>query len=378
MSAITIENDLVHYEVLGRGRPVILIHGWLGSWRYWVPAMRQLSMQYRVYALDLWGYGDTAHDRARYTFEAQVNLLDQFMTKMGIEKAALVGHDLGAALIAGFAAGNRARVPRLMVVSPPLFRFAPSANTPPAPSSAPQLPAASDNPPKPPPSSSGMTEAPTMIKPPEGLQEVRRAYQEQKALNSDNKPARPAHEAAVPPVGVPAHEITAAVPPPEAAKPAPEAAKPPAPVSGEVQAANPLRQHLEIFDPVTLLERHVEAGGDLDKLKAEAAKAARDVIEVNVDSFTAAAADTFTCIRQLQAPVLMVYGTKDTFVLPPDAPMVSELKMASKFHAIPMEGIKHFPMLEAIDAFSRLLLEFLEAPDVTRLSIKETWERRVR
>ncbi len=57
MSAITIENDLVHYEVLGRGRPVILVHGWLGSWRYWVPAMQQLSSKYRTYALDLWGFG---------------------------------------------------------------------------------------------------------------------------------------------------------------------------------------------------------------------------------------------------------------------------------------------------------------------------------
>ena len=41
MSAITIGGDLIHYEVLGRGRPVLLVHGWIGSWRYWVPAMQQ-------------------------------------------------------------------------------------------------------------------------------------------------------------------------------------------------------------------------------------------------------------------------------------------------------------------------------------------------
>src|SRR5512145_1266240 len=104
MSAITIENDLVHYEVLGRGRPVILVHGWLGSWRYWIPAMQQLSMKYRTYALDLWGFGESGKDPRRYDFEAQVALLEQFMEKMCITKAALVGHSLGASVVARYAA----------------------------------------------------------------------------------------------------------------------------------------------------------------------------------------------------------------------------------------------------------------------------------
>jgi len=121
MSAITIENDLVHYEVLGRGRPVILLHGWLGSWRYWIPAMQQLSMKYRVYALDFWGFGDSGRDARRYDIASQVLLLDQFMEKLGIAKAALVGHDLGAAVATRYAVTHPDRVPRLMVVCPPLF-----------------------------------------------------------------------------------------------------------------------------------------------------------------------------------------------------------------------------------------------------------------
>ncbi|SRR5258706_11925765 len=73
MSAITIENDLVHYEVLGRGRPVIFVHGWLGSWRYWVPTMQQLSMKYRTYALDLWGFGDSGKGNNRYSLPIRLS-----------------------------------------------------------------------------------------------------------------------------------------------------------------------------------------------------------------------------------------------------------------------------------------------------------------
>src|SRR5215813_2710170 len=121
MSAITVENDLVHYEVLGRGRPVIFVHGWLGSWRYWVPAMQQLQAKYRTYALDLWGFGDSGRNNKHYDFKDQVQLLDNFMEKLGITKAALVGHSLGAAVCLRYATLHPDRAPRLALISAPLF-----------------------------------------------------------------------------------------------------------------------------------------------------------------------------------------------------------------------------------------------------------------
>src|SRR5579859_6398941 len=123
MSAITIDNDLVHYEVLGRGRPVILIHGWLGSWRYWIPAMQHLSLsnKYRIYALDLWGFGDSQKNSTRYGLTSQVALLQQFMEKLGIEKAAIVGHALGAAIAIEFAQKYPKSAPKIMLISVPLF-----------------------------------------------------------------------------------------------------------------------------------------------------------------------------------------------------------------------------------------------------------------
>src|SRR5258708_12871881 len=121
MSAITIENGLVQYEVLGRGRVVIFVHGWLGSWRYWVPTMQQLSVKYRTYALDLWGFGDTGKDPKHYDFKDQVLLLQEFMDKLGITKAALVGHGLGAAICLRYANQFPDRAPRVALISAPLY-----------------------------------------------------------------------------------------------------------------------------------------------------------------------------------------------------------------------------------------------------------------
>jgi pimeloyl-ACP methyl ester carboxylesterase len=110
----------VHYEVLGRGRPIIFLHGWVGSWRYWVPAMQAAAMSFRAYALDLWGFGDTAHDSACYTLQQQVNLLDRFILEMGIGRVALVGHGLGALAAILFARKFPQVVDRVMAVNVPL------------------------------------------------------------------------------------------------------------------------------------------------------------------------------------------------------------------------------------------------------------------
>ncbi len=120
MSVVTLDGEIIHYEVLGRGRPIFFLHGWVGSWRYWVPTMQAASMGYRAYALDMWGFGDSAKRTAKYSLENQVSLLDQFMEQLGIAKIALVGHGLGAVVALSFAARNPRLVDRVMVSSLPL------------------------------------------------------------------------------------------------------------------------------------------------------------------------------------------------------------------------------------------------------------------
>lgn len=120
MSVLLIDRQVVHYEVLGRGRPLIFLHGWVGSWRYWIPVMQAASMAYRAYAVDLWGFGDSAKVAARYNLDDQLQLLDTFLYEMGIGRVALVGHGLGAVVAAQYALRNPGMVDRVMAVSYPL------------------------------------------------------------------------------------------------------------------------------------------------------------------------------------------------------------------------------------------------------------------
>lgn len=122
MSAIILDQTIVHYEAMGRGRPIVFLHSWVGSWRYWIAAMQVASTSFRAYALDLFGYGDTAHDSSRYSLEQQASLVTRFLDEMGIGKIAIVGHGLGALVGLQFATRRPGNVDRIMAVNlPPDF-----------------------------------------------------------------------------------------------------------------------------------------------------------------------------------------------------------------------------------------------------------------
>ena len=82
--------------------------------------MQVASTSFRAYALDLFGYGDTAHDDRRYSLDQQAALLSRFLDEMGIGKIAIIGHGLGALVGFYFAAQHPGSVDRIMAVNSPL------------------------------------------------------------------------------------------------------------------------------------------------------------------------------------------------------------------------------------------------------------------
>ena len=124
MSAIVVNDDVVHYEVLGRGPGILFIHSWLGSWRYWIPVMQALSTKYRTYAIDLWGFGDSGKKPNNYSMESQVELISKFMDHLGVAKLAFVGHGLGGTVALRFASQHPEMVARIMTINTPLNAMA--------------------------------------------------------------------------------------------------------------------------------------------------------------------------------------------------------------------------------------------------------------
>jgi pimeloyl-ACP methyl ester carboxylesterase len=120
VSSITTEQGIVHYEVFGRGRPVILLHGYLGSWGLWHETMNYLSQYYRTYALDFWGFGESDTKRDTYVVQDFVRMVDQFMEQLGIVQAPLVGHSMGGTVSLSVAVQFPQRVRKVVVIGSPI------------------------------------------------------------------------------------------------------------------------------------------------------------------------------------------------------------------------------------------------------------------
>ncbi|KAA3646168.1 MAG: alpha/beta hydrolase [Chloroflexi bacterium] len=126
MSTLTTDQGLVHYEVYGRGKPVILLHGWLGSWGLWQETMSHLSKHYRTYALDFWGFGESGiHNgngnvRNSYAVGDFVSLVNEFMETLGIAQAPIVGHSMGGTVALSLAVHYPERVSKVAVIGSPI------------------------------------------------------------------------------------------------------------------------------------------------------------------------------------------------------------------------------------------------------------------
>lgn len=123
MSSIVTTQGVVHYEAYGRGRPVILLHGWINSWGVWQDSMIHLADRcgYKVYALDFWGFGESAKaNTPPFRLNSYVEMVDQFMESLGILRAPVLGHSMGGTVALRLALEHPDRVTRVAVVGSPI------------------------------------------------------------------------------------------------------------------------------------------------------------------------------------------------------------------------------------------------------------------
>lgn len=119
MSIVVIGDQMVHYEVIGRGRPVIFLHGWLGSWRYWFPSMEAVSRDFRAFSFDFWGFGGSQRQHATGGIEVYSSQVIQFLDALGIDRVMLVGHSMGGMVAMKTALDYPERVLQVVTVGAP-------------------------------------------------------------------------------------------------------------------------------------------------------------------------------------------------------------------------------------------------------------------
>jgi len=106
----------IAYLDLGRGRPVILIHGFGGSMWQWEHQQHVLSAHVRLITLDLLGSGLSDKPDIEYRPEQMLDYFLGFMDALQIPEATLVGNSMGAGLAIGLALTYPHRVDKLILI----------------------------------------------------------------------------------------------------------------------------------------------------------------------------------------------------------------------------------------------------------------------
>lgn len=85
----------VHFFEKGKGRPLILIHGFCETSRMWTDFAEKLSTDFRVICPDLPGIGDSPISGDQITLEETAVILEEWMEANDIQNPIVIGHSLG-------------------------------------------------------------------------------------------------------------------------------------------------------------------------------------------------------------------------------------------------------------------------------------------
>ncbi len=118
---VEVDGRRVAYRVAGPERAsdaVVLVHGLAGSMRWWASTVPALAEHYRVYLVDLPGFGSMRGFPGGFVLKEAASWLLAWMQALGLKRVHLVGHSMGGSICLSVAALNPEAVGRLALVDP--------------------------------------------------------------------------------------------------------------------------------------------------------------------------------------------------------------------------------------------------------------------
>ena len=106
----------LHYTMGGHGPAVVLLHGFAETSRMWTPILPALGEKFTVIAPDLPGIGDSSIPANGINMKTAAISIHSLVRSLGIEKARVVGHDIGLMVAYAYASQFPAEVEKLAVM----------------------------------------------------------------------------------------------------------------------------------------------------------------------------------------------------------------------------------------------------------------------
>jgi len=97
------KNTNIHYIVSGKGKAIVLLHGFLENLTMWNDVSNVLSTKYKVICIDLLGHGKSENHGYVHTMSDQAEMVKAVLNHLNLRKYILIGHSMGGYISLAFA-----------------------------------------------------------------------------------------------------------------------------------------------------------------------------------------------------------------------------------------------------------------------------------
>lgn len=106
----------MYYEVYGEGEPLLLLHGWTQSSKFWAEYIPTYVQHFKVYAVDLRGHGRTSKVTFDFTIEKSSKDILAFLDYLQIKKIKAIGLSYGGLTLLELASSNPGRIASMILI----------------------------------------------------------------------------------------------------------------------------------------------------------------------------------------------------------------------------------------------------------------------
>ena len=118
----------IYYEDHGKGQPIVLVHGWMCSSKFWQKNAPELAEEFRVVTLDLRGHGNSSKTLSGHTIAQYGRDVRAVVERLGLRNFALGGWSMGGPVVLSYYQqfGKDGRIKALVLVDSDPFPFSPA------------------------------------------------------------------------------------------------------------------------------------------------------------------------------------------------------------------------------------------------------------
>lgn len=103
-SKVRLNGISVNYVKIGRGTPLLFIHGWANNWEGWIPLVKFLKKDFTLYLIDLPGFGHS-DNLNKYDVSTSAKIVAKFIQYLDLHNVSVIGLSMGS-----FVAAETARI----------------------------------------------------------------------------------------------------------------------------------------------------------------------------------------------------------------------------------------------------------------------------